>query len=147
MKRLLDWPSLWLNNRQLRVKLNRGPCQVTNMTLDLSQVYMSDVHHNGKTGLYIWFFNSFPPLLRLSKQSTQAVHILRNNSSYGLFQLVGSGMGKRPSRTRHWFFGCKGKNSSWNSKHLKIWKIKFWWIWAIFCMKNCLYISKSYFWS
>jgi hypothetical protein len=38
-------------------------------------------------------------LLRLSKQSTQAVHILRNNSSDGLFQLVGSGMGKRPSHT------------------------------------------------
>ncbi len=27
------------------------------------------------------------------------MHILRNNSSYGLFQLVGSGRGKRPSRT------------------------------------------------
>ncbi len=45
------------------------------------------------------FLNFFPPLLRLSKQSTQGVHILRNNSSYGLFQLVGSGSCKRPSRT------------------------------------------------
>jgi len=45
----------------------------------------------------ILFF--LPSLLRLSKQSTQAVHVLRNNSSYGLFQLVGSGMGKRHSCT------------------------------------------------
>ncbi len=63
------------------------------MTLDLSQGYMSDVHHNGKMGLYRRFF-FLPSLLRLSKQSTQAEHGLRNNSSYGLFQLVGSGMGK-----------------------------------------------------
>jgi hypothetical protein len=28
-KRLVDWPSLWLHNRQVRVKWNRGPCWVT----------------------------------------------------------------------------------------------------------------------
>jgi len=67
------------------------------MTLDLSHGHMSDVHHNRKMGLYRLFFYFFPPLLRLSKQSTQAVHVLKNNYSYGLFQLVGSGMGKGPS--------------------------------------------------
>jgi hypothetical protein len=34
VERLGDWPSLWLPNRQVRVKWNRGPCQVTSMILD-----------------------------------------------------------------------------------------------------------------
>jgi hypothetical protein len=39
---------------------------------------------------------SFSPLLTLSKQSTQAVQVLKNNSSYGSFQIVDPGMGERP---------------------------------------------------
>jgi hypothetical protein len=57
---------------------------------------MCDVHHIGKMGLDRHFlFFAFPPLLMLSKQSTQAVQVLKNNFSYGLFQLVGPGMDKR----------------------------------------------------
>jgi hypothetical protein len=69
------------------------------MILDVFRGYMSDVHHNGKMGLDRHFFFGFPPLLMLSKQSTQVVQVLKNNSSYGLSQLVRLGMDKRPSCT------------------------------------------------
>jgi hypothetical protein len=39
VERLGDWPSLWLPNRQVRVKRNRGPCQVTSMILDHRQFF------------------------------------------------------------------------------------------------------------
>ncbi len=62
-------------------------------------MYMPDVHHNGKMGLDRQFCFVLPPLLMLSKQSREAVQVLRNNSSYGLFQIVGPGMDKRTSCT------------------------------------------------
>jgi hypothetical protein len=37
VERLGDRPSLWRPNRQVRVKWNRGPCQVTSMILDHRQ--------------------------------------------------------------------------------------------------------------
>jgi len=53
----------------------------------------------GRWALTDTFFFVFDPLLMLSKQSTQAVQVLKNNSSYGLSQLVGPGMDKRLSCT------------------------------------------------
>jgi hypothetical protein len=41
IERLGDWPSLWLPTRQVRVKWNRGPCQVTSMNLDHRRFFFS----------------------------------------------------------------------------------------------------------
>ncbi len=68
IERLGDWSSLLLPNRQVRVKWNRGPCQVTFMILD-----------------HRWFL--FPPPL---------VHIV-NTSCAGIKEqfFIWPGMGKR----------------------------------------------------
>jgi hypothetical protein len=66
IERLGDWPSsLSLPNRRMRVKWNRGP-GVTPLILNHRRFFL------------------YPCLLTLSKQSTQAVQVLKNNSSYGL---------------------------------------------------------------
>jgi hypothetical protein len=58
------------------------------MILDVFGGSMSDVHHNGKMGLDThFFFFLFPPLLMLSKQSTQAVEVLKKKIHMGCFNL------------------------------------------------------------
>jgi hypothetical protein len=57
--------SLSLPNRQVKVKWNRGP-GITPLILNHRRFFL------------------YPSLLTLSKQSTQVVQVLNNNSSYGL---------------------------------------------------------------
>jgi hypothetical protein len=88
MKRFADWPSLWLPNRHVRVKWNRVPYWVTPWFWTCLEGTCLICITTGRWAFTTTFFFVFPPLFMLSKQSTQGVQVLKDNSSYGLFQLV-----------------------------------------------------------